>query len=164
MTKEIQLTQGYVALVDDDMYPFLSRWNWHYGPGEYAVRGSRITGKYQNIFLHRIVAHLMFGEIAQDYEVDHRDGNRLNCTTANIRLASQRENAENRSKGIGFTSTYKGVYWKKSLGKWGSKIAINGKSKHLGYFHDESEAGRIYDAAARQYHGEFARLNFPNEV
>lgn len=157
MPKQISLTQEKFALVDDDMYAFLSRWNWYCGPSGYAVRGTRASGKYQNIFLHRVVAHLIFGDIPEGYEVDHRDSDRLNCTTSNLRLATRLENSFNKRKAIGFTSTYKGVYWKKSLGKWAAKI----QRQHLGYFVNEIEAALAWDAVAKETYGEFAKLNFP---
>jgi hypothetical protein len=34
----------------------------------------------------------------------------------------------------------------------------------LGYFDDEVEAARSYDAAAQRLHGEYAFLNFPEEA
>lgn len=34
----------------------------------------------------------------------------------------------------------------------------------LGNFHDEIEAARAYDEAAREMHGQYARVNFPNET
>ena len=32
---------------------------------------------------------------------------------------------------------------------------------NIGYFNDEEEAGRAYDAKAKELYGEQARLNFP---
>lgn len=161
MSRTIPLTQGYVVTVDEDMCDFLNRWNWYYGPGGYATRGTRATGKYRNIFLHRVVAALMFGEIPAEYEVDHRDGDRLNCTTANLRLATSGQNSYNSKPLVGFTSTYKGVYWKKGQNKWCAAVRLDKKVHHVGYFEDEIEAAKARDEKAVELMGEFARLNFP---
>ena len=45
-------------------------------------------------------------------------------------------------------SKYVGVNWKKENKKWRARIMIDGKSKALGYYHDEKEAARIYDEQA----------------
>ena len=39
------------------------------------------------------------------------------------------------------------------------RIQVHGKRKSLGYFNIEEEAARIYNQAAKQYFGEFAKLN-----
>lgn len=51
-----------------------------------------------------------------------------------------------------------------SCGRWTARLCHNGARIHLGYYADESEAARAYDRAAREYHGEYARLNFPQEA
>ena len=43
--------------------------------------------------------------------------------------------------------------------KQSSKICINGKDKHLGYFASEREAAEAYNAAAVEHYKEFAKLN-----
>ena len=45
-------------------------------------------------------------------------------------------------------SKYVGVTWSKQDKKWKAAIRIDGKSKTLGYYHDEKEAARIYDEQA----------------
>jgi hypothetical protein len=93
--------------------------------------------------------------------VDHRNNNSLDNRRANLRLATHAENCYNRPKIRTKTSSrYIGVYFEKSTGKWTAKIRVNGKRLWLGRFNSELEAALAYDAAARKYHGEFARTNF----
>jgi hypothetical protein len=51
----------------------------------------------------------------------------------------------------------------KRTGQCIAKIAYKGEKIYLGTFQTNIEAARAYDRAARQYHGPFARLNFPEE-
>ncbi len=44
-----------------------------------------------------------------------------------------------------------------------ARIGSQGKSIYLDTFQTDLDAARAYDRAARQYHGRFARLNFPEE-
>jgi hypothetical protein len=156
----IELTQGQRAQVDDDMFPFLARWKWQYSGKGYAVRGLRRGPKYRNVFLHQVVACMLYGYIPDGYYVDHLDGNRLICTTANIRLATRQENGRNM-KPIAHSSQYKGVHWSKSHGKWGAQISVNRKHIYLGFHEDERLAAERYDSKARELFGEFACCNFP---
>ena len=94
--------------------------------------------------------------------VDHINRNSLDNRRANLRLATHDENARNRVKiNKKCSSIYKGVCWNKHHKKWQGQIQVQRKSMHLGYFDDELDAARAYDAAAEKYHGEFACLNFP---
>ena len=59
---------------------------------------------------------------------------------------------------------YKGVSLSRSRSSsdgWTAVIRVIGKLIRLGVFATQEEAARAYDAAAIQYNGEFARLNFP---
>lgn len=61
------------------------------------------------------------------------------------------------------TSGYRGVT-QTQYGTWAANIKDpNGKQEYLGTFQSKELAARAYDTAARKYHGECARLNFPNE-
>mgnify|MGYP000889194887 CR=1 FL=1 len=51
MTKELALTKGFVALIDDDDHPYLSQWKWTYSGG-YALRKEKRGGKAYRIMLH----------------------------------------------------------------------------------------------------------------
>jgi len=148
---EIPLTQGKVALVDDEDYAYLSQFKWQTRKaknGWYARRWtSAKLGKRCIVGMHTEVMRC-----APSTLVDHEDGDGLNNQRANLRFATTAQNALNqpaRSR-----SGYKGVRWAQDTGKWRAVIS-------LGSFATPEEAARVYDAAALIHHGEFARLNFP---
>ena len=51
----------------------------------------------------------------------------------------------------------------KRTNRWKSSIKAGGKSIWLGRFDTKEEAARAYDVAAIKHHGEFSKLNFPEE-
>jgi len=61
------------------------------------------------------------------------------------------------------SSKYKGVSWHTYKKRWGAQITSNGKTTFLGYYKDEIQTAKVYDSAAKKYHGEFAALNFPSQ-
>ena len=165
MSKEIPLTRGQVALVDDDDYKRLSKHKWRaqWDPkmhSFYAVRNSKrdVNSKRCLILMAREIMHAQPGQ-----EVDHKDHNTLDNQKTNLRLCTRSENQHNREKHKKGSSRHKGVYWDKGHRKWRARIRYGGKMHHLGYFTDEKEAARAYDRAAVKYFGEFAKLNFPSK-
>ncbi len=126
----------------------------------YAYRnGRRDDGCSFVITMHGEVARLVGLQILDC--IDHRDGNGLNNQRHNLRPATTAQNSRNRGRCRNNTSGYKGVTWYKPQRKWLASISIDGRRKHLGYFASKLDAALAYDAAAREYHGDFARLNFP---
>jgi hypothetical protein len=83
-----------------------------------------------------------------------RDDNRIE----NLREATNAQNGANQGKPSTNTSGYKGVHWDKCNKKWVAQIRVNRKATHLGYFTNIEDAAATYQAAARQYFGEFAHL------
>ena len=159
--KTIKLTQGYEALVDDEDHGWLSRWKW------YAHIKRRKTEVAYAVRKENGGTVSMAVTIAQKYgfweagkEVDHIDGNRLNNQKTNLRSSTGQQNQANQLPRIG-TSQYKGVSWHSRDRKWRASIRINYKKYNLGNFSSEEEAARAYDAKAREFFGEHARLNFP---
>lgn len=154
MTREIDLTQGKVALVDDADFEWLSRFNWcavKTGKTFYAVRRD---GRHP-VLMHRVIL-----SASDDVDVDHRDLDGLNNTRANLRLASRSQNMANISKYESNRSGFKGVSWHASHGAWRANITVEWRQYHIGYFDTPEAAARAYDAAAREHFGEFARTNF----
>jgi hypothetical protein len=109
---------------------------------------------------HRVIWAMANGQWP-DAEIDHANGDRSDNRLVNLRAASRSQNQRNVSSRDGSTSDYLGVSWDKHRGKWHAKVTSDGQQIHIGRFESEEDAARAYDAAARRYHGEFARLNFP---
>lgn len=161
MAKEIELTQGFVALVDDIDFEHLSQFHWCCSKG-YAIRkGPNNT----TIAMHRVILEKKLGrELTTKEKADHRDRNRSNNTRDNLRLATQKQNTANRSKASGTSSRFVGVSRQKATGKWVARIKINGRLVHLGSFSFEKDAAKAYDKMAYACYDEFANLNFPDEL
>jgi hypothetical protein len=151
--REIQLTKGYVALVDAADFDWLSQWKWHFADG-YARRTLRDhAGQKRDVRLHREILGVGAGVI-----IDHADGNPLNNSRANLRVCTARQNSINR-KGWSGTGV-KGVYPERGQpGKYRACIRIVGKLKYLGHFQSIEAAGKAYAAAAQLHFGDFANLD-----
>lgn len=150
------------ALVDDEDYELVGRYKWHASVNRKLTVYARayIPEKKIAIAMHRLIMGLCAGD---GVEVDHIDGDGLNNTRTNIRLATRSENARNIRKISGRTSIYKGVCFYKQMGKWAVAIGRDGKQIYLGLYSTEIDAGIAYNHAAVEYYGEFARLNdIPN--
>ena len=87
----------------------------------------------------------------------------LDNRRANLRLCTLAENMRNRRGNLG-RDLPKGVTWQPHCNKYKASIGCDGAPKHIGYYDDPIEAARAYDRKAIELFGEFARLNFPQEV
>ena len=155
--KKILLTKGCEAIVDDGDYEYLNQWKWHAylspnGKNHYAKRTHQLRGKKSGFLMHRAILTPP-GEL----QVDHINMDTLDNRRSNLRLATSSQNHCN-TKGRG-KSGAKGVY--ESGLRWMAQIRTNKKKIYLGTFSDVRSAALAYDEAAKKYHGEFARLNFP---
>lgn len=151
MTQYIQLSKGMVARVSDIDYAFLMEYKWCIC-NQYAA--TRIDRRLT--YMHRLILNAPDG-----VGVDHIDGDKLNNQRENLRVATQRENTRNQARHSQGASGYKGVSLRGDTGKYAAHITVDYIKKNLGCFIDPVDAARAYDAAAREYFGDFARLNFP---
>lgn len=153
--KEIKLTQGKVALVDDEDYEYLNQWRWQFSNG-YARRNIKLlNGKRSSQSMHRLILNTSSLELL----VDHINGNKIDNRKENLRTCNIYENALNRGVKKENKLRIKGVSFKKERKKYVAVIQVNKKQLHIGCFACPIEAARAYNAAALIHHGEFARLN-----
>lgn len=161
----IPLTRGQRAIVDNEDYDDLIKFNWnakHYPKKKRwdAQRRMNINGKAYTQMMHRQIMGLL------PYEkkcIDHINGDGLDNRKENLRICTNAENCRNRrGPRTGNLSGFKGVSW--SSGEWHAVIMVDGKQISIGRFTDKIEAAKARDKASIKYHGEFASLNFPITV
>src|SRR4030042_4648755 len=161
--KEIKLSKGKVALVDDADYKWLNQWKWTFNGGRYAVRmPSRKLGKRKFIFMHHEVLSLHGIFIPKGMQTDHINNNGLDNQYFNLRICNDSQNKANIPIKRNNTSGYKGVHWNKQNKKWHVQIRIGGTTRFLGYYDDIKEAAEVYDKKAIEVFGEFAYTNRQN--
>jgi AP2 domain. len=155
---EIRLTQGKVALIDDeDFGKVAGKWHVHWnGPRVYARRTTYPGGNRKvNIYMHRVILGALEGE-----QVDHRNGDTLDNRKGNLRITrSDSEQQANRGLSKANTSGFKGVHWHKRDKCWRAQIKVNHKRIDLGRYRTPEEAAAAYDRRAREVWGDFARTN-----
>lgn len=115
---------------------------------------------FQRVGAHRLAWCYVHGFYVPELEVDHKDGNPTNNAIANLRLATSREQKQNKRVQSNNRSSLKGAYYHAchSGKKWRSQIKIADRLVFLGYFETALEAHLAYADAAREHFGEFARV------
>lgn len=153
--REIVLSKGKVAFVDNDDYERLSEFKWCYN--NYAIRTVHKGKTAKRIIMHRSILGL---DNAPEFTyVDHINGNKLDNRKVNLRIANHTTNGQNRKNSVKNTTGFKGVHFVARLGKFYATLRIDRKKTYLGAFLCPRRAAIAYNRAAIKYYGEFARLN-----
>ncbi len=152
------MTQGKTAIIDDTDWPIIAGYTWYatksyntwYAVAAIPGRRRKARVKMHNLILGR-------------KNVDHRDSDGLNNRRSNLRPCNDAQNQQNNGS-RGGSSKFKGVSWVMRRKKWLVAFRCNNQYHFVGWFADEIEAAKAYDAAILPLAGDFARLNFKQAV
>jgi len=155
--REIVLTKGQIAIVDDDAFDRLNAYKWYAqsrGDGKfYAARRNGRGGEL--LYMHREINSTPDG-----LHTDHIDGNTLNNSRSNLRTATPKQNSQNRPRQK--RQALKGAWFDasgKTSNRWRAAIRLDGKLKYLGRFATQEDAASAYAKASAFYFGEYNRSN-----
>lgn len=158
--KQIPLTQGKMALVDDADYEELSKKKWWFRNVRsekrvgYACRSVRIGGHKRSVMMHRQVLGLGWDTSIQ---VDHIDGNGLNNQRSNLRVCDNSKNHMNQGVLKNNTTGYTGIYLDRRNNRFYVYINVNKKRHSCRSFKTFEEAKQARINAEIEHFGEFRR-------
>jgi len=158
--REIPLTQGKVAIVDDEDYQRVSEHKWCANKSRYlfyATRSAICNGKKITLLMHRFILNLAYGDKTI---VDHINQDSLDNRKSNLRIATTWLNSYNCKMQRHNTSGYRGVTKYKN-NRWEAYIKVGGEQKHCGYYSTPVEAALAHDVASLLAFGNDAMINFP---
>jgi len=152
---KINLGNGLFALIDDDDFDKVSKYNWHLIQNNYAGTS---TNK------GTLAMHVLIMNPPKGFVIDHKDGDRLDNRKSNLRIVTQAENSRNKLKFMKASSEFKGIHFNNSKQKWIASITYNGNKILLGWFKDEEKAARAYNIGAEMLNDKFGKFYKYNDT
>lgn len=158
-TREIRLTRGYVAIVDEADFAALDQYTWYAHirirrDGTRRVYAARTIGEWPNqrqVLMHRQILAAPHGT-----QIDHRDRDGLNNTRLNLRFCTGSQNSSNREI-VRSKCGFKGVRPKRK--RWSAVVIVRRRQYQKGTFATAAEAAKAYDQLVTRLYGEFAVTN-----
>ena len=147
-------SNGDSFIFDEIDFPLIFQHRWHIDSKGYPKTNIQNSTRT----LSRLIT-----KCSDKHFVDHINRDTKDNRRFNLRIAKPYENSRNSSVRKNNKCGYKGVSLHKG-GKYRADIGVDGKIIYLGLFENMIDAAKAYDEAARKYHMEFARLNFPDST
>lgn len=127
------------ALVSDEDYYNLRHYKWYMRKMDnYVVILGTVNNK--TVRMSRFIMNYNGEKM-----VDHDNSNTLDHRRSNLRIATAKQNAENKSSLKGSSSPFVGVSYDKRRNKWKAAIKIDGKTKNLGRYENDVKAAIARD-------------------
>lgn len=161
----IKTSRNKEVIVDDEIYRQIE----NFSVSSYRLKGKSASyavlnfNRHNRPLLHRWVIGAKPGQI-----VDHINGDGLDNRKSNLRICTHRQNCLNHKKhkrgvlkyiGVGIGSKNE----KGEITSYCLTLHINGE-RYNELWNDLVSCAMRRDQLAIKYHGEFARLNFPNRA
>lgn len=141
LTRIVKCGKKHLTVKERVLKPFIDTW------GYYQLCLSK-NGKSKHFQIQQLMAISFLNHTADDRRmvVNHIDGDRLNNMIENIEVVTARANSTScyRKNKPTLSSKYDGVTRSKGQRLWRSRITIEGKLTHLGYFKIEEDARDAY--------------------
>jgi hypothetical protein len=152
--KEIPLTQGQVALVDDEDFERVNAFKWYarwltQTKSFYAARNTGPRRNRKMILMARFIMNTPKG-----MECDHIQHNTLDNRKNNLRNCTRSQNSMNKRLRSDNTTGFKDI--SKNNGSYLTQVWANGRYVYCKCFPTLEEAIAARDEAVKKYHGEFA--------
>jgi hypothetical protein len=147
--RQISLSQGKLAIVDDEDYPLVKDFKWCFrgdseGSGGYALRHIKIDGKDRKMYLHR---QLMQPEPGK--EVIFLNHDKLDCRRSNLKVVSHEEARRHHRVRRDSKTGVKGVRHDPGNNTWSAYVYRNDCCHHIGTFGSIEAASAAYEAEIR---------------
>jgi len=147
--KEIQLSKGQIARVDDADYPLLSEVKWCYraernGAQGYAVRHKKTNGKDRLCYMHRQLMNPGPGQ-----EVIFLNHDRLDYRRENLKVVTKEEARQHHRVRSDSGSGIRGVRFNERSRTWTARIYRDGRCQTIGTFERQDEAIEAFENALK---------------
>lgn len=154
--KEIPLTQGQSAIVDDWWYDYLMQWEWcalwsETSGSFYAVRNEMKSGKRISVRMHRVVA-----KTPDDMQCDHIYHDTLDNRERKLRNVTQSQSNMNKRNQKNNKTGIVGITVRRIPGTYRATLVLDGRYVLDKTFKTIEKAIVARREAEMKYFGEFA--------